>query len=357
VQRAVTVLVIACPHALGLAVPLVVAASTSLAARNGVLVRDRAALESSRSIDTVLFDKTGTLTVGEHRVTEVRTADGLESRALGLMAAAESDSEHPIAEAVREEATARGIEPPVSTGFRAMEGRGVRAEVDGREVHVGGPALLEELGVSAPEELAAGDGGTEVYLVEDREVTASATLADEVKGSSREAVSRLQEMGKEVSMITGDSEEVARTVAEELGIDRYFAGVLPEDKDSRVRQLQEEGRRVMMVGDGVNDAPALARADVGVAIGSGTDVAVESAGIVLIQDDPLDIVQLLELSDATYSKTVQNLFWAAGYNVVAIPLAAGVLAPWGFTLSPAVGALLMSASTVIVAVNARLLSI
>ncbi len=362
IARVVTVLVIACPHALGLAVPLVVAITTTLAARNGILVRDRTALETVREVDRVIFDKTGTLTEGAHRVVGIATGDGQdEAAALALAAAVEGDSEHFIARAFRQAAEARGLALPVASGFEAMKGRGVKAEVDGQTVYVGGPRLLEMPGVALPETLrpfaeAAGQNGQSViYLVAGGEARAAFALADVVRPESAETVRRLHDMGIEVAMLTGDSRAVAAAVAAELGIDQYFAEVLPEMKDQQVARLQAGGKRVVMVGDGVNDAPALARADVGVAIGSGTDVAVESAGIVLVRSNPLDVVRLIELSHASYAKMVQNLWWAAGYNIVALPLAAGVLAPVGVLLSPAVGAALMSLSTIIVALNAQLL--
>jgi len=362
VARVVTVLVIACPHALGLAVPLVVAITTTLAARNGILVRDRTALESVREADMVIFDKTGTLTEGSHGVVGSVVADGEDdAAALALAAAVEGDSEHFIARALRQAAEARGLSLPVASGFEALKGRGVRAEVDGQSVYVGGPRLLETLAPALPDKLRAfaGEAGQRgqavIYLVRDGQARAAFALADVVRPESKAAVRRLHGMGIEVAMLTGDSRAVAAAVAAELGIDHYFAEVLPETKDRQVAQLQAGGKRVVMVGDGVNDAPALTRADVGVAIGSGTDVAVESAGIVLVQSNPLDVVRLIELSRASYRKMVQNLWWAAGYNIVALPLAAGVLAPWGILLSPAMGAVLMSLSTIIVAVNAQLL--
>ncbi len=362
IERAVTVLVIACPHALGLAIPLVVAINTSLAAKNGILVRDRIAMEGARQLDTVIFDKTGTLTEGEQGVVAANSMPGLdEDEALALMAAVERDSEHMIARAIWREAEERGLEVPDSTGFQAIKGRGVRAEVNGRNLRVGGHNLVEEEGIKVPEALeeftreSGSKAWSVVYLVEDGEAVAGVALADVIREESREAVELLQGMGVEVAMLTGDSEDVARAVADELGIDTFFAEVLPGDKDKKVKKLQEQGKMVAMVGDGVNDAPALARADVGIAIGSGTDVAVESADIVLVKNNPLDVVKLVRLSEASYSKMLQNLFWATGYNALAIPLAAGVLAPFGILLSPAVGAILMSASTVIVAVNAQLL--
>ena len=362
VKRAVTVLVIACPHALGLAIPLVVAISTAKAADNGGLVRNRLALEAARSLDFVIFDKTGTLTTGEQGVAAMAAFDGLnDDQALALTAAIEGDSEHIIARAIRQKAEARGLSLPQVSGFEAIKGRGVRAKVDGRTFYVGGPQLLGMLETAPLQPItdfadAAGSRGqTVVHLVEDGRVVASFALADAVRPESKQAVQRLRQMGIEVAMLTGDSQAVAETVAKELGIGTYFAEVLPEHKDQKVAELQGQGMRVAMVGDGVNDAPALTRADIGIAIGSGTDVAVESADIILVKSHPLDVVKMVALSRATYKKMFQNLIWATGYNVVALPLAAGVLAPIGILLSPAVGALFMSLSTVIVAVNAQLL--
>jgi Cu2+-exporting ATPase len=357
IERVVTVLVIACPHALGLAVPLVVAINTSMAAQNGILVRDRIAMEKARKLDTVVFDKTGTLTEGEQSVVDMEAEN--EEDALRKMAAAESDSEHMIAQAIRHKAGDKGLEIPESSNFDSISGKGVKAEVEGEEIYVGGPNMLEHLGVKEKFEDFADESGekgrTVVYLVEGDEVSAAVALADKIRDESRETVEKLQSRGLEVAMLTGDSEDVAEAVAEELGIDTYFAEVLPGDKDSKIQELQDEGKKVAMVGDGVNDAPALTRADVGIAIGSGTDVAVESADIILVRNDPLAVVRLLNLSDLNYSKMVQNLFWATGYNALAIPLAAGVAAPVGIMLSPAVGAGIMSLSTVIVAVNAQLM--
>lgn len=361
-ERVVTVLVIACPHALGLAVPLVVAISTSMGATNGILVRDRLALEAAREIDVVIFDKTGTLTRGEFGVVGGATVDGWdEPRALALAAAVEGDSEHLIASAVRDRAEEQGLELPAVSDFEAIKGRGVRATCDGRTVYVGGPRLLEMLEAALPENLArftekAGQKGQSViYLVVDGQPVAGFALADVVRPESHEAVGRLREMDLEVAMLTGDSRAVAHAVADELGIRTVFAEVLPEHKDGKVAEFQRQGKRVAMVGDGVNDAPALTRADVGIAIGSGTDIAIESAGIILVRNDPRDVVRVFALSRATYRKMVQNLAWATGYNAVALPLAAGALAPVGFVLSPAVGAFLMSLSTIIVAINAQLL--
>jgi Cu2+-exporting ATPase len=362
IARVATVLVIACPHALGLAIPLVVAITTSMAASNGILVRDRLALEEAREIDVMMFDKTGTLTRGEFGVANVSAVEGWsEEDALALAASVEGDSEHMIARGIREAAGNWGLALQDVDGFEALKGRGVRARQEGHTFHVGGPRLLEMLEATPPDVLqrfadeADVKGQTVVYLLQDEHTVAAFALADLIRPQSQEAVGRLQEMGVQVAMITGDSEAVAKAVADELSIDTYFAEVLPEHKDQKVAQVQAQGHRVAMVGDGVNDAPALVRADVGIAIGSGTDVAVDSAGLILVKSNPLDIVGVVELSRASYRKMVQNLFWAAGYNIIALPLAAGVLAPFGFVLSPAVGALLMSLSTVIVAINAQLL--
>ena len=362
IVRVVTVLVIACPHALGLAVPLVVAISTTLGARNGLLVRDRRGLEEARGLDTVIFDKTGTLTLGEFRVVEMAVADGMgEEEALRIAAGVESGSEHPIARGIVKTAEDRGMEIPVADDFRALTGRGVAASVDGVEYHMGGPALLKEEEVTVPDRLqdaaegAAGRGQAVIYLLREGEAVAAFAVADAIREESREAIRSLHDRGIQVAMLTGDARAVAHAVATELGIDLVFAEVLPDQKASKVRELQEQGRKVAMVGDGVNDAPALATADIGIAIGAGTAVAVEAGHIVLVRSDPRDIPRIITLSHATYRKMVQNLWWAAGYNIVAIPLAAGVLAPWGILLTPAVGAVLMSASTIIVAANAQLL--
>ena len=362
IARVATVLVIACPHALGLAIPLVVAITTSIGANNGILVRDRLALEHAREIDTVIFDKTGTLTSGEFGVVGISVTVGWdEDQALALTSAIERDSEHMIALGIRRTAEKRRLSLPVVSNFEAIKGRGVRATSNGYVVHVGGPRLLEMLEIEPPETVAhfrdeaSTKGWSVVYLVQDKRVVAGFALADVIRPESHATVQRLHEMGIEVAMLTGDSEAVAKNVAEELGIDHYFAEVLPEHKDLKVAQLQSQGKRVAMVGDGVNDAPALTRADVGIAIGSGTDVAVESAGIILVKSNPLDVVKVIQLSRASYRKMIENLIWATGYNVIALPLAAGILAPIGVLLSPAVGALLMSLSTVIVAINAQLL--
>jgi len=362
IERVVTVLVIACPHALGLAIPLVIAISTTLGARSGLLVRDRRGLEEARNLTAVVFDKTGTLTLGEHRVVDVATADGTApDEALRLAAAMEHDSEHPVARAIVASAEERGQRVPSASDFEYMPGRGVRGTVEGRRLSVGGPNLLASLNVQpgpdvyAATERAAIKGQGTIFLVEDNRVSAAFAVADAVRPESREAIGRLHEAGIEVIMLTGDARPVAEAVAKDLGIDAVFAQVLPEQKAERIKELQGKGKRVAMVGDGVNDAPALVTADVGIAIGAGTDVAVEAGDIVLVRSDPRDVPRLVALSRASYRKMMQNLWWAAGYNIIAIPLAAGALAPWGFVLSPAVGAVLMSASTVIVAINAQLL--
>jgi P-type Cu2+ transporter len=360
VERTVTVLVIACPHALGLAIPLVISISTALSARNGILIKDRLALERMREVDVVLFDKTGTLTAARHVVTGVAAAGGDETGVLALAGAVESDSEHPLARAIVDAARINGTVPPAAD-FRSMTARGVEATVEGRRLAVGGPTLLQENGAELPAGLRPeieewkSRGAAVLFLLEKATVLGALALEDEVRKESHQAVRALHDLGIKVAMITGDAEQVASSVAEELGIDEYFAEVLPEDKDSAVTDLQERGHRVAMVGDGVNDAPALARADVGIAIGAGTDVAIESAGVILASDDPRSVVGVIELSKASYRKMVQNLVWATGYNAFAIPLAAGVLAGAGITLSPAVGAILMSLSTIVVAFNAQLL--
>ncbi len=360
-ERVVTVLVIACPHALGLAVPLVVAISTTSAAQNGILVRNRLALEAAREIDVVIFDKTGTLTKGEQGVVTVKTNGVDENHALALTAAVEADSEHIIARAIRSAAKEKNLHLPVVTDFEAIKGRGIRAKHNGKDLWVGGPRLLELLNIqpdSGFSEFASSSGTkgqTVVYLIVDGKIFAALALADVIRPESYSAIQKLNEMNVQVAMLTGDSKDVAKAVADELGIKLYFAEVLPEHKDEKVIELQKQGKKVAMVGDGVNDAPALTRADVGIAIGSGTDVAVESAGIILVKSNPLDVVKIFKLSRASYSKMIQNLIWASGYNIVALPLAAGVLASAGILLSPAVGALLMSVSTIVVAINAQLL--
>jgi Cu2+-exporting ATPase len=355
--RTATVLVIACPHALGLAIPLVIAISTSIGARNGLLVKDRIALERARELQVVIFDKTGTLTKGRPVVAAVAPTAGDDADVLRLAAAVEADSEHPLARAIVAEATRRGIGASPATDFESLAGRGARALVDGHLVAVGGPRLLADLRLQpiAETEAWAGEGRTVLHVVADDRVVGALALEDEIRQESFEAVRELHGLGLRVAMITGDSQAVADSVARRLGIDEVAAQVLPADKAAAVRRFQDGGRKVAFVGDGVNDAPALATADVGIAIGAGTDVAVESAGIVLVRSDPRDVVGAIELSRATYRKMVQNLVWATGYNLVAIPVAAGLLVPWGIDLPMAVGAIAMSASTIIVAANAQLL--
>ena len=360
--RTATVLVIACPHALGLAIPLVIAISTTLGARNGLLVKDRLALERARNLDVVIFDKTGTLTRGEPVLSAVAAIEGIdEAELLALAAGVEADSEHPLARAIVAGAERRGVRPAPASAFEALPGRGAHATVGGATVHVGGPRLLDEMDLRAPSRLAAVSDGwadagrTVMSVVRDGEVIGALSVEDEIRPESVEAVRRLHELGVRVAMITGDAQSVADSVAERIGIDDVAAQVLPADKADAVQGFQAGGRIVAMVGDGVNDAPALAQADVGIAIGAGTDVAVESAGIVLVSDDPRDVVGAIELSRASYRKMLQNLAWATGYNALAIPVAAGVLAPIGFILPMSIGALVMSVSTIVVAANAQLL--
>jgi len=361
IVRTVTVLVIACPHALGLAIPLVIALSTAISARAGILVKDRLALERMRTIDTVLFDKTGTLTKGAHTITGTAGANGFDAaNVLRSAAAVEADSEHPLARAIVTAARRDG-EIPRATGFRALTGRGVTADVEGTTYSVGGPALLRERALEVPAGLAhdvdawQARGAAVLYLATDEKIVGAMALEDEIRPEARSAVADLRAMGVDVAMITGDAQQVADAVGHDLDIRNVFAEVLPEDKDQAVIAIQRRGTTVAMVGDGVNDAPALARADVGLAIGAGTDVAIESAGVVLASSDPRGVASVIRLSRASYRKMVQNLTWAAGYNLLAIPLAAGVFAWAGFTLSPAVGAILMSLSTIVVALNAQLL--
>jgi Cu2+-exporting ATPase len=392
-ERTVTVLVVACPHALGLAIPLVISISTSLAARHGLLVRDRLALEKARDVDIVVFDKTGTLTQGEFGVVHIATAGAIdENEALAVAAAVEGDSEHHLARAISAEAERRRLILPPVTDFQAIPGKGVRARVDRHVVQVGRLQLLEVpdpprstspgrsdwssgMAEAGPPRRLDGisdnligvdrlmrsaqqwseEGKTVVYLFEDGRLEAVIALADVVRFESRDAVASLQQMGVRVAMLTGDSEEVARWVARDLGIDEWFAEVLPEQKAEKVNDLRQRELRVAMVGDGVNDAPALLSADVGIAIGAGTQVAVESAGIILVKNDPRDVVRVIHLSRASYRKMVENLLWATGYNVFALPIASGVLFPFGIVPAPAIGAIMMSISTVIVAINAQLL--
>lgn len=355
--RVVTVLVIACPHALGLAVPLVTAISTSLAARNGLLIRQRTALESARNVDVILFDKTGTLTKGKQGVVDIVG----DATVLPLAAAVEAESEHPIAQAIVRAAKGRGVSVREALNFTSLAGRGAKALVGGKTIYVGGPRLIKELDTLVPDSLrqvverASEDGKTAIFVLEGKNVLGAIMLADVIREESKEAVAQLQAMGKRVAMLTGDSRGVTAWVAKELGITEFFAEVLPEHKAATVKQLQADGSKVAMVGDGVNDAPALTQADIGIAIGAGTDVAIESAGIVLASSDPRGVAKVIQLSRAAYRKMQQNLAWAAGYNILAIPLAAGTTAAMGFVLSPAFGAVLMSLSTIVVALNAQFL--
>ncbi|WP_286135331.1 copper-translocating P-type ATPase [Arthrobacter sp. UCD-GKA] len=362
VTRTVTVLVIACPHALGLAIPLVIAISTERAARAGVLIKNRMALERMRTIDVVLFDKTGTLTKGEPALTAVEAIQGLSTNDLLVLAAAvESDSEHPVARAIVNAAQLTGASVPTATDFRSMTGIGVQATINGSSLAVGGPALLAELNLTEPDHIAVATrswkerGASVLHVIRDGAVIGAVALEDKVRDESRQAVQALQNRGIKVAMITGDARQVAQSVAAELHIDEVFAEVLPQDKDQKVAELQGRGLKVAMVGDGVNDAPALARAEVGIAIGAGTDVAMESAGVVLAGNDPRAVLSMVDLSHASYRKMWQNLVWATGYNIISVPLAAGVFAFAGIVLSPAAGAVLMSLSTIVVALNAQLL--
>lgn len=363
VTHTVTVLVIACPHALGLAIPLVIAISTEQAARAGVLIKNRIALERMRGVDVVLFDKTGTLTKGQPGVSAIAAAAAATGpeELLALAAAVEAASEHPVARAIVRAAASRGLDVPPATDFVSMTGRGARAVVNGRPVYVGGPALLRELALVEPNELAASTqewmdrGAAVLHIVEDNRIVGAISMEDAIRAESRQAVSALQRRGIKVAMITGDASQVAATVGNELQIDEVFAEVLPADKDKKVAELQARGLKVAMVGDGVNDSPALARAEVGIAIGAGTDVAMESAGVILAGNDPRAVLSMVDLSRASYRKMWQNLVWATGYNIIAVPLAAGVLAFAGIVLSPAAGAVLMSVSTIVVALNAQML--
>lgn len=358
VIRTITVLVIACPHALGLAIPLVISIATERAARGGVLIKDRLALESMRTVRAVLFDKTGTLTKGEPTVTAIAAAGSHSiDDVLALAAAAEGDSEHPLARAIVEAARRRELRVPASSDFTSSPAVGVTARVDGHTIRVGGPRMLQEAGQSELQDAARwrAEGAIILHVLVDGAVVGALALADEIREESRQAVDALHRLGIEVVMITGDAQAVADAVGAQLGIDRVFAGVRPEDKAAKVARLQDEGLSVAMVGDGVNDAPALAQADVGIAIGAGTDVAIASAGVILASSDPRSVLSVIQLSKASYRKMQQNLWWAAGYNLISVPLAAGVLAPIGFVMPMSVGAILMSISTVVVALNAQLL--
>lgn len=358
-ERAITVMVITCPHALGLAIPLVVAVSTAIGARHGLLVRDRNAFERARDVQAVVFDKTGTLTEGRFGVVATASPAGRsEDDLLRLAAAVEAHSEHPIARGILRDAQERGLDVPPVSDFAAIKGKGARGTVEGREVLIVSPGYLEQNGIEVPNEVTEatqGEGRTVVYVLREGELLGAIALADVIREESRQAIADLKSAGIQAMMLTGDNGDVARWVAGELGLDDYFAEVLPDQKAAKIREVQQRGLLVAMVGDGVNDAPALAQADIGVAIGAGTDVAIETADVILVKSNPQAVVDMLGLSRATWRKMVQNLWWATGYNVIAIPLAAGALAGWGIILPPAIGAIIMSASTVIVAINARLL--
>ncbi|MDQ2973573.1 MAG: heavy metal translocating P-type ATPase, partial [bacterium] len=359
----VTVLIIACPHALGLAIPLVVSISTALSARSGLLVRKRIALESARKLDWVLFDKTGTLTKGEHGVTDIWETQGYHKvDILHLTASLEQNSEHIVGKGIVRKAEQQHVHLDKVANFKALPGLGVQGTLRDNEVYIAASyRYIQENKLKVPSEiatsvkLAAKEGKTEVYLITKKKVIGALGLADIVRAQSKQTIKTLKEMGIKTAMITGDSGEVAAYVSKELGLDEYFAEVRPEDKAAKVRELQKNGQKVAMVGDGINDAPALTQADIGIAIGAGTDVAIKSADIILVKSDPKDVVKVIKLSKATYQKMQQNLVWATGYNVFAIPLAAGVLYGAGLVLSPAVGAILMSVSTIVVALNAQLL--
>ncbi|MBP9853181.1 heavy metal translocating P-type ATPase, partial [Candidatus Saccharibacteria bacterium] len=362
-ERSVTVLIIACPHALGLAIPLVVSISTALSAKNGLLVRKRLALEAARKLDWVLFDKTGTLTKGEHGVTDVWAAKGYtEEDILHLTASLEQNSEHIVGKGIVKKAEEQHVHLDKVANFKALPGLGVQGTLHGNEVYIAASyRYIEESKLTVPAEIAkmvkqaAKEGKTEVYLITDKKVVGALGLADIVREQSKQTIATLKSMGIKTAMITGDSDEVAAYVSKQLGLDQYFAEVKPEDKAAKVKELQKNGQKVAMVGDGINDAPALTQADIGIAIGAGTDVAIKSADIILVKSDPQDVVKVINLSKATYRKMLQNLGWATGYNVFAIPLAAGVLYGAGIVLAPALGAVLMSVSTVVVAFNAQLL--
>ncbi len=360
-ERMVTVMVITCPHALGLAIPLVIAVITAISAKNGLLIRNRTSFEGARGIDTVVFDKTGTLTKGEFGVTDIiNLSDSDDDEILAQVGAIEVNSEHTIAKGIVKKAKEKQLSLPKTEKFEAIPGKGAKAKIENKEIYIGNRGLLEKLNISDDEaqkkaDEIASEGKTTIFIASENKIIAIIGLADIVRDESKEAIKKLKDLGKEVAMITGDNEETAKSVAEELGLDTYFAQVLPDKKSEKIKELQGKGKKVAMVGDGVNDAPALAQADVGIAIGAGTDVAVETADVVLVESDPRNVVDVISLSEITQRKTIQNLVWATGYNVFAIPLAAGVLYKYGIVLAPAVGALIMSLSTVIVAINAKLI--
>jgi len=361
IERTATVLIIACPHALGLAVPLVVAISTALSAQNGLLIRNRTAFENSRKITTIIFDKTGTLTKGTFSVKKIYTLDNnySEDKILQIASALEQNSEHPIARAIIAEAENKKINKSEVASFKAIKGKGIEAMVDNKKIIIASPGYLQELGLSIPTNLMQVEGTMIFVVVDDGKpnLIGALNLSDTIRDESYDAIKLLRKEGIKMWMLTGDNESSAKSVAETLKLDGYFAGVLPHQKQEKVKELQAKGEFVAMVGDGINDAPALAQANVGIAIGSGTDIAAETADIILVNSNPKDIASLVLFGKATYRKMVQNLMWATGYNVIAIPLAAGVLAGYGILLSPAVGAIFMSLSTVIVAINAKMLKV
>jgi Cu2+-exporting ATPase len=362
IERMATVLVITCPHALGLAIPLVVAISTTLSAQNGILIRNRTAFENSGRISTVVFDKTGTLTRGVFGINKIHSLDNKydKGRLLSLFAGLEKDSEHPIGKAIVEEVKKEGISLAGVDNFQAIKGKGVEGVIEGKKMIIAGPGYVEELGLAIPENIKGVKNTLVFLLIEEKQkynLVGAIELADTIRDESYEAVRKLKKEGIKIWMLTGDNKEIAQNVSGELGLDGYFAGVLPEQKQEKIKELQSKGEFTAMVGDGINDAPALAQADVGIAIGSGTDVAAETADIILVNSNPKDISSLILFGKATYRKMLQNLAWATGYNVFAIPLAAGVLAVYGILLSPALGAVLMSLSTVVVAINAKLLKV
>ena len=359
IARMATVMVITCPHALGLATPLVVATSTAQSAKNGLLIRNRTQFENSRKVDTVIFDKTGTLTHGEFGVNFIEIFDDsyTEDKIIEFAATLENNSEHPIATGIIKKQEEMGLSTLDMEDFKAIQGKGVEGTIDGKDVMVASPGYLRENNIKVPRDLPEHGVSTDVFLIIDDKLIAAIGLSDKIREESYNAIKRLKEEGIKTWMLTGDNEKTAKQVSEELGLDGYFAEVLPEQKQEKIKELQSEGRLVAMTGDGVNDAPALAQADVGIAIGSGTDVAAETADIILVNSNPGDVVSLIDFGKSTYKKMIQNLIWATGYNVFAIPLAAGVLSGIGIVISPAVGAVLMSLSTIIVAINAKLLKL
>ena len=358
-ERMVTVIVICCPHALGLAVPLVVAKSTALSAKNGLLIKNRTAFENARKITTLVFDKTGTLTVGKFEVSQIVSlrTELNENEIIRLASALEQNSEHPIASGIIKKVKELSIDIPSAVNFNALTGKGVEAIVENKKIKVVSPGYLKEMNIVMPESFIANDMETAVFLLIDNELSGYILLSDQIRPESADAIIKLKQNGIRSILLTGDNNKVAKSVSEKLGMSSFFGEILPHQKLEKIRELQINGEFVAMTGDGVNDAPALAAADVGIAVGSGSDIAAETAGIILVNSNPKDVVNLILFGKATYRKMIQNLVWATGYNIIALPLAAGVLFHWGILLSPAAGAILMSASTVIVAINAKTLKI